>query len=687
MSLFGAMRTGVSGMNAQANRLSTVADNIANSSTTGYKKASTEFSSLVLPSTNGNYNSGGVTTTIRYAISQQGDLRYTTSGTDLAINGSGFFVVQNGAGTPYMTRAGSFVPNQNGNLINASGYMLMGYSYSSGTPAAVANGLGGLVPVTLKSSSLVAIPTTQGNLNVNLPAATETVGTAIINNPPSQNAPFTAYNHKMTVVSASASGETVYSDIYFTKLADNTWEITVFDNYSGAPSGVPYDLTDGDIQMGTTTLVFDPVTGAIVSGNPVVITDASDPVYLDFSNITQMAGGTGSPMSMKMNMNLPSDDPIIDTVAGELPASSNDPASIYNAMLKMSGHAGSSMNLDIYFTRTGADTWEMAAYDASTATAGGFPYGSPALTTSTLTFDPATGNLVSGGNVSVPLPGGGNWPIDLSGVVSLPDGTPGIDEGVHLSFNLSAAATIVQPMIGATTPASNLAGSVYTEKTSLVAYDNLGSEVLLDIYYTKGPDNKWEVTVFNKADASPNGLPYSGAPLSTSLMEFDPSTGKLIDGGSITLTVPGGSELTIDLSKTTQLATDFKVQTAKLNGNAPGLAIGFQISDNGIVYAQYENGTLEPIYRLAMADVQSPDQLRPLAGNVYEASADSGAVRVGFAGSGGFGSITSGALENSNVDIAEELTTMIESQRSYTANSKVFQTGSELLEMLVNLKR
>jgi len=60
---------------------------------------------------------------------------------------------------------------------------------------------------------------------------------------------------------------------------------------------------------------------------------------------------------------------------------------------------------------------------------------------------------------------------------------------------------------------------------------------------------------------------------------------------------------------------------------------------------------------------------------------------MGYAGNGGFGTILSGALEDSNVDIAEELTSMIESQRNYTANSKVFQTGSELMEVLVNLKR
>ena len=70
------MRTGGSGMNAQSNKLSTVADNIANVNTTGYKRASTEFSSLVLQSGTGNYNSGSVETHVRYAISDPGNAQF-----------------------------------------------------------------------------------------------------------------------------------------------------------------------------------------------------------------------------------------------------------------------------------------------------------------------------------------------------------------------------------------------------------------------------------------------------------------------------------------------------------------------------------------------------------------------------------------------------------------------------------
>jgi flagellar hook protein FlgE len=413
------MRTGVSGMNAQANRLSTVADNIANSGTTGYKRSSTEFSSLIIPSTSGNYTSGGVTTTIRTSISQQGDLRYTSSGSDLAINGDGFFVVQNSSGTPYLTRAGSFVPDGQGNLVNAAGFYLMGYSFAAGPPAATANGFGGLERVSIAQNQLLAVPSTQGLFVANLPV--------------------------------------------------------------------------------------------------------------------------------------------------------------------------------------GAD--------------------------------------------DVPL---------------------------------------------AQRPSQNAANATPTQKTSLVVYDNLGSEVMLDIHYTKTGPNTWEVAVFNQAGAAP-GAPFPYAPgslLTTASLTFDATTGKLTaPTGGVNVAVPNGGTFNLDISGLTQLGMEYTELRVEANGNAPSGIESIEIGSDGTMYAQYENGSFRELYRIPLANVQSPDRLNSLPGNVYTPSADSGDLQMGFPGSGGLGAMISGALENSNVDIAEELTNMIESQRSYTANSKVFQTGADLMDILVNLKR
>lgn len=420
MSLYGMMRTGVSGMAAQANRLSTVADNIANSSTTGYKRAYTEFSSLVLPNSPGSYNSGGVTTNVLSAISKQGALQYTTSVTDLAVNGNGFLVVESPSGTPFMSRAGAFVPNADGELVNAAGYKLMGYSFANGIPAATANGYQGLEAIRITDGQLTATPSTNGIFSANLP---------------------------------------------------------------------------------------------------------------------------------------------------------------------------------------------------------------------------------------------------------------------------SDAAEVVLP---ATLPSDNLPSASYTAKSSLVAYDNLGSKVLLDVYFTKTGTGTWEVAVFDQSLATPGtSFPYApGALLNSADLTFDMTSGQLTGPTTdITVTVPNGSALTLDLAAMTQLATSYTVAKAVVDGNAPSSIQQIDISTDGTLYAKYADGSFEALYRIPLASVQSPDRLISLPGNVFSESGDSGAVRIGFPNEGPLGSVVSGALENSNVDIAEELTNMIESQRSYTANSKVFQTGSDLMDILVNLKR
>ncbi|KAB2694545.1 flagellar hook protein FlgE [Ochrobactrum sp. Kaboul] len=395
MSLYGMMRTGVSGMNAQANRLSAVADNIANASTIGYKRAETQFSSLVLPSSGGQYNSGSVLTSVRYGISDQGGIRSTSSTTDLAIDGNGYFLVQGADGATYLTRAGSFVPDKDGNLVNTAGYYLLGSADGS-----VAPDLNGLSIVNVNAPDLTAIGSTAGTFTVNLPTTDTPPATA------------GDYNHKTSLISYNNAGEAVKLDVYFTKNADDTWSVSV------------KNAAD-NVEIGTGTLTFDPVTGAVVSG----------------------------------------------------------------------------------------------------------------------------------GNVSVDLTGYNGGTLDL----------------------------------------------------------NLGASTARTGSYT--------------------------------------------------------------------------ISQATINGQAPSSLQSVDVGADGSVVAIYENGSQQVLYRLPLATVASPDRMTVVSGNVFSPSAASGGVTVGYPQSDGMGKIMSGSLEESNADIAQELTDMIEAQRSYTANSKVFQTGSELMDVLVNLKR
>jgi flagellar hook protein FlgE len=129
------------------------------------------------------------------------------------------------------------------------------------------------------------------------------------------------------------------------------------------------------------------------------------------------------------------------------------------------------------------------------------------------------------------------------------------------------------------------------------------------------------------------------------------------------------------------------VLDAAVSGNAPSQVDRVEIADDGTLYAVFGNGARIATYRIPLGNVASPDNLTPLAGNVFTPGVDSGDIQVGFAGTGQFGIFVSSALEQSTVDLASELTAMIESERNYTANSKVFQTGAELMDVLVNLKR
>ena len=122
----GAITTSVAGLRATGNAISTIANNVSNSETTGYKTKDLSFSSLVAGSTG-----GGVIGTQRSFVDSQGLVQSTGRATDLAISGSGFFAVQSDAGDIFFTRSGSFSQNNRGELVNEAGYRLMAWELNN----------------------------------------------------------------------------------------------------------------------------------------------------------------------------------------------------------------------------------------------------------------------------------------------------------------------------------------------------------------------------------------------------------------------------------------------------------------------------------------------------------------------------------------------------------------------------
>ena len=137
MSIFGAMFSGVTGLNAQSQALGIIADNISNMNTVGYKGTTAQFMTLVTQAASRTrYTPGGVSASPAQSIDRQGLLQSSTSKTDIAVAGRGFFVVNQlsaGNGQFLFTRAGSFNPDQNGNLVNTAGYFLQGWPLTNGS--------------------------------------------------------------------------------------------------------------------------------------------------------------------------------------------------------------------------------------------------------------------------------------------------------------------------------------------------------------------------------------------------------------------------------------------------------------------------------------------------------------------------------------------------------------------------
>jgi flagellar hook protein FlgE len=406
------MNTSVSGMSADTNWLSSISQNVANANTTGYKNVQTEFSALVDQTASQNDPGMGVSTSLRTFNSLQGNVVSTSTSTDLAVQGTGFFVVSDSSGALYLTRNGSFAPDASGDLVNASGYYLMGYSTSGANPTQTFNSLTNLQKVNVTAAGETATATTSGTLVANLPS-----------------------------------------------------------------TAVPI----------------------------------------------------------------------------------------------------------------------------------------------------AAGNL----------------------------------------------------------PSANVATSVANGQTSLVTYDNLGAAHTLDIYFANTGANTWQVDIFDHANAAAGGgFPYSSGPMVTQALTFSPTNGALLTGSPLSIVIPNGKTMSLDMGNMTQFASAFSVSAATANGNPPSTLTGTSFDSNGQLSFQYSNAPSRVGYQIPLGNVESPDHLLSVSGGALVASAQSGSISVGPPGSGGLGKLVPSALENSTVDLATELTQMIQAQSSYEANSKAFQTGANIFNAL-----
>lgn len=263
MSIYGALFTGVSGLNANSRALSNTSTNIANVNTVGYKASQSQFSTLLAENVDiGQFSSGGVKAVPVQGISQQGEITQTSSSTDISVSGAGFFVVTpDPNASPLVselqyTRAGNFVKNADGFLRNAAGYYLQGWQLDAN--GNIPSNPADVTAIDLGQITGTADATTNVNLRLNLQssatAQSYTTGDMFAGNVTPQ------YQTGLDIFDSQGGAQPVR--LAFVKTAANTWSYEAI--YDGNPANIGgaanNPIATGSITFNTDGTIATPAT-------------------------------------------------------------------------------------------------------------------------------------------------------------------------------------------------------------------------------------------------------------------------------------------------------------------------------------------------------------------------------------------------------------------------------------------
>jgi flagellar hook protein FlgE len=230
---------------------------------------------------------------------------------------------------------------------------------------------------------------------------------------------------------------------------------------------------------------------------------------------------------------------------------------------------------------------------------------------------------------------------------------------------------------------NNAGGAAAQYPLSTTIYDSLGNAVPVTLTFQKTAADTWSYT------AGPGPAITGGGTIT-----FD-GTGKVLSGGTGTLsasftgTAAGPStpqSVKIDLTQLTQLASTPSSLSANTDGASAGTLTSFTVGEGGDITGVYSNGYKQTLGQMALASFSNPGGLTKAGGNVFSSSANSGTPNSGTPNTAGRGTIATGFLEGSNVDLAQQFTNMIMAERGFQANSRVITTSDEILQDLVNIK-
>lgn len=268
---------------------------------------------------------------------------------------------------------------------------------------------------------------------------------------------------------------------------------------------------------------------------------------------------------------------------------------------------------------------------------------------------------------------GGLSDLQLTTAQVAPQATTTANLTLNLPSNATAPTTAFNPTDATT----------YNNTTSLTVYDSLGAAHTAQLYFIKGAAaNTWSAQLYVDGNSvgTPQTLTYSTAGTLTS-----PANGQVNFGPYAPSTGASPMNITFNFGTSTQYGDTFGVNAIAQNGYTTGSLTGINISQNGVVQANFTNGQSKSLGQVALANFENPQGLAQTGNTQWLQTFASGSAVHGVAGGSGFGTIQSGALEQSNVNITAQLVNMITAQRDFQANAQMINTANMVTQAVLKL--
>lgn len=676
--------SGVSGLRTHQTRMDVIGNNIANVNTTAFKAKQMNFSDMLYQTTqaatgaNPANNTGGTNprqiglgvkaAAINTTITQEGANQSTGNPFDLKISGEAFFVVSDGTSTFY-TRDGSFDVDDAGNLCMAStGYIVQGWGVDNEGNVVK----GGLKPINTRAmNEFKASATTQGRisgiLDSNSPELQNENG-RVANIQVYDKAGYT-YDVKFGILPATSEQTTVRSTLN----TENEWtpSNTIY-KVDTSKLSFKYQTPDGEKTLKSSEMPPELLEKLETEVRKVVNGGTSSLAGITTTG-THTMGAAGDWATVDLGAFIDSDADLDGKVL------ENSELRGMTLTVNFSGGTGFVKAQPTSFPVTDAITLPEEAVVAFYGAAG------TANTdgTVTYTFKAATGTVTSVKQTYTDDNG------DSVTKYEFKDG-----KGVTINADNGSGTQVSAGSAYGEAIMKLLSMGTKGDKTNTFMTDT--PQISSQIIKGEFKISLLGITDSNKAEVNIDTLKNGGTTSWT--IKYNEDDGQFSYVGaegesSFTLNLSSldtkFENLTVDMSETSNVDNEKKntIEGARIDGRKVGKLLGVSVGTDGIVTASYSNGMAATLGQICVAKFANAMGLENAGDNLYQTTASSGDASIVDIKAEGIGSINSGILEMSNVDLSQQFTDMITTQRGFQANSRIITTSDTLLEELVNLKR